>query len=121
MTLLELLTLSAASWYLSYVITQLPGPLGLFDKVRNYRAGKWHGRRREPEYVVTTGVNASIKGGDVKYKGLLDCIFCLGFWVSIGLALITGHTILDGIAVCGAMLWAHAYSSWVHIGGNKDA
>ena len=122
MTPFELLYYAAASWAIAFMATSTDGPFGIFARAREWRSGRWHGRIQEPEMVVTTSANTSyeqtqVKGGEVKYHGLLDCVICLMFWIALILHFIGVNIVTDAFAIAGIALWVHAYSSWVHIGG----
>ena len=107
MTLIELITYSAATWYIAYAVTSTHGPFGIFKKLREFKGGRWHGRTYEYD----------IRSSDPKVKmlqtdGLLDCIVCLSIWVAMALVLVTHHSILEGFAVAGVALWIHGYTGW---------
>lgn len=89
MTLLELLTLAASTWYISYVITHVAGPFHVFEWIREH----------------------------ISLQGLTSCIICFSFWAALILRLIGSNVVTDAFAIAGVALWIHAYSSWVHIGG----
>ena len=120
MTLLELLILAAASWYIAFAVTSTSGPFHVFEWVREFKGGRWHGR----------GVSGKVFTFDHETKqerlayevpaakdGLLDCIICLSIWVALILRLIGSNVVTDAFAIAGVALWIHAYSSWIHIGG----
>ena len=87
LTPIELIALSAAVWYISFVISSSKGPWSVFELIRLY----------------------------FPMGGLVACIICLSIWVAFVLVLVTGHTVLDAFALAGVALWIHAYSNWVHI------
>ena len=119
MTLLELLTLAASSWYVAFVVTSTAGPFHVFEWMRNFKGGRWHGRTIFPKEITVVGLNkpdVKVKG-DIQKDGLLDCIVCLCIWVALILRLIGSNVVTDALAIAGVALWIHAYSSWVHIGG----
>jgi hypothetical protein len=109
MTPLELIELSAATWYIAYAVTKTHGPFGIFEKLREFKGGRWHGRTikwiEQPPGVVPTFLQT---GND----GLLDCIICLSIWVALVFTLLTRHSIIDAFAVAGLALWAHGYFGW---------
>lgn len=124
MTLLELLTLSAASWYIAFAVTSTSGPFHVFEWIRGHI---WHGRTKTAVYNLD---NNNKMVFERFHNGLLDCIICFVLWVSIGLRLLYAlvnhqdfsfNMLFEGVAIAGVSLWIHAYSSWVHIGGDKDA
>lgn len=119
MTPFELITLAAAAWYVAYILTNLPGPFGSFARAREWRGGRWHGRVYSVKYTVVTKddyvavpIPPQEYGGELVYHGLFDCILCTIFWVAQIIAFITGHSILEGIAVAGIGLWAHSWFGW---------
>lgn len=103
MTITELVLLAGACWMLSYMLVVTQGPAGIFERLRNWRGGRWHGR-----------MTYSIANGDrrVDYHGLLDCQVCFSFWVGQGLALVTHHTVIEGLAVAGIAMLLHSWSGW---------
>lgn len=124
MSLLELITLAASAWYLAYILTQLAGPFGLFEKVREWKGGRWHGRIKSDEYVIQNAIgtdneSTKIMGGDIIHNGLFDCIFCTAFWAAIILRLIGTNVVTDALAIAGVALWFHGFTNWWHIGGTK--
>lgn len=84
MTPLELIELAAATWYIAYVVSSSHGPFGAFEWLR----------------------------AKLPLGGLTACIICLSIWVSLALVLITGHTVLDAVAVAGVALLAHGFTGW---------
>lgn len=89
MTLLELVTLSAASWYIAFAVTSTSGPFHVFEWVREH----------------------------LPLGGLTTCIICLMIWVALILRLIGSNVVTDALAIAGLALWIHAYSNWVHVKG----
>lgn len=107
MTPFELLKLAAACWYVSYIVTNKPGLFGIFERLREFKGGRWHGRTYEYD----------IRSSDPKVKmlqptGLLDCIICLAPYVALVLVLIGANVVTDAFAVAGVALWVHSYSGW---------
>ena len=84
MTFIELITLSAATWYIAYAVTSTHGPFGMFESIREY----------------------------LPLGGLTACIICLSLWIAMALVLVTHHSILEGFAVAGMALWIHGYTGW---------
>lgn len=84
MTLTDLLTIAAAVWYVSYVITSSDGPFDVFK----------HLRTRLP------------------LGGLTACIICTSIWVAIVFTLAPIGWITQAAAVAGIALWVHNYSGW---------
>lgn len=84
MGIIELIELSAATWYLSYTITNSSGPFKMFERLRKH----------------------------ISLGGLTACIICLAFWVALVLRFIGPNPITDGLAVAGVALWAHSYFGW---------
>jgi hypothetical protein len=105
LTIIDLLMLSAATWYLSFALTNTDGPGSVFEWIREH---VWHGRRKGVEKSETSGIEYPM----IQKNGLLDCIVCLSIWIALLLALLTGHTVLDGIAVAGVSLWVHGFTGW---------
>jgi len=117
MTLFDFLKLAAACWYVSYIVTNKPGLFGIFERLREFKGGRWHGRKTAPEYVVTLSANTSyetteLKGGERIHDGLLDCIICLAPYVALALLLIGANVVTDAFAVAGVALMLHSYSGW---------
>lgn len=112
MTLLDLLIYAAASWYIAFAITSTFGPFHIFERLKEWRGGRWHGRTNNGTYADK---NPPPSGWN--HDGLLDCIICLSIWVSLALVLIGMNIVIQAFAVAGVALWLHAYSSWVHVGG----
>lgn len=114
---MELITLAAATWYISYAVVNTDGPFHAFSKLRNFKGGRWHGRSIK-QGIVDTRINSfggtDIKTGDiVQNDGLLDCIICLSVWVAFALCMLRGHNdLIDAAAVAGLALWIHAWSGW---------
>lgn len=117
MTPFDLLKLAAATWYLSYALVSTHGVFGMFDKLREFKGGRWHGRIKSPEYVVSFHENTSyettgLMGGEIIHQGLLDCIICTSIWVALALLLIGSNVVTDALAVAGFALWVHGFTSW---------
>lgn len=91
MTPLELVTLSAATWAVSYMVTHTAGPFSVFALIRLH----------------------------TPLGGLTTCIVCLSVWVAFALCMLRGHNdLIDAFAVAGMALLLHSYSGWIHF-GNK--
>lgn len=120
MTPEQWLIATGVTWYLSYAATKTHGPFGIFERLREWRGGRWHGRKGAGKAVT---YNPETKEEKVAYEihaskdGLLDCIICLSFWVSLATIwlLIRRLMPLESAAVAAVALWIHAYSNWVHI------
>lgn len=84
MTPFELLTLSAACWYVAYIVTSLDGPFDVFKLFRSY----------------------------FPLGGLTSCIICFSVWVAIVLRVIGANIIIDALAIAGIALWIHRYTGW---------
>jgi hypothetical protein len=110
LTPLDLLILSAATWYISFALTNTDGPGGVFARAREWHGGAWHGRGKHPMLRIDTDTKRTPVMVDG--YGLLDCIVCLSLWIALLLALLTGHTVLDGIAIAGVSLWVHGFTGW---------
>ncbi len=106
-----LLLMIAAVWYLAFVLTKMGGPFGMFDKLRERKQGRWHGR--------TFYWNPAIDHRTEKIfnrDGLLDCIVCLMPYIGAGVLLLH-HFRLDLIyypfSIAGLALWAHGLTGWI--------
>lgn len=75
-----------AAWFITYLLVKTDAPFGLFKRLR---AGAWHG-------------------------GMLDCVFCTGFWVGLICALVPDGWLLHGFTVGGLALLLHGFSQWRH-------
>lgn len=106
MTPFEMLKLVAAAWYIAYAVTSTAGPFGVFERVRDWRDGRWHGR--------TMGWHIEHKEQVPMSDGLLDCIICLAPWVALILRLIGANIITDAFAIAGIALLLHGYTGWRH-------
>lgn len=110
MTIVDLLILAAATWYVSYVLTSTEGPGGVFLWIRE---NVWHGRMGMAELEVVGQLTDNPRVVKKPFKnGLLDCIICTAFWIAQLLAFVTGHTFIEGLAIAGVCLWLHSYSGW---------
>lgn len=111
MTAFEWLRLAAAAWYLAYAITSTHGPFGVFEKLREFKGGRWHGRTvkwiEQPPGIAPTFLQTG-------HDGLLDCIICLMFWFALILRLMGSGIIIDALAIAGAALWLHGFTGWRH-------
>lgn len=108
--------LSAATWYVSYVVTSSEGPGGVFEWIREH---VWHGRRGKtatgvvyapdvPEKMRTVIPSTALK------NGLLDCIVCTSFWVALILqwVLLREWDITGAFAIAGLAMLLHGFSNW---------
>lgn len=109
----DLLTLASAVWYWSYVLTSSDGPLGVFQKAREWRKGAWHGRRSGSIELVR---NETLEIASTKtispVSGLLDCIICTAIWVGVVFTLAPHGWLTDASAVAGVALFLHSYTGW---------
>jgi hypothetical protein len=80
----ELLKLAAATWLISYMISNTHGPFGFFASIREY----------------------------LPLGGLTSCIICLSIWVVIGLRLLNVEAVTDAFAVAGVALMLHSFTGW---------
>lgn len=121
MTPFDFLKLAAAVWYIAYSVTKTHGPFGIFERLREFRGGRWHGRGKsiisvtyDPDAPLTKGLppNSRVIGEDNPKDGLLDCIICLSIWVALALVLIGANVVTDAFAVAGVALWVHSFSGW---------
>lgn len=120
MTTEQWLITTGVTWYVSYAVTNTHGPMGIFERLREWRGGRWHGRSKVPKQVTISGTSDDTQvnfGWEYKHDGLLDCIICLSFWVALVVTwLLAGRLMpLESVAVAAVTLWIHAYSNWVHI------
>lgn len=92
MSLLELIIMSCAVWYVSFILTQSDGPLGVFKGVRE-----------QPQLAI------------------LKCIYCTSFWIAIAFYLMLYNELEQVVhifAICGA---AHMLASFTGANyGNQD-
>lgn len=84
MTILDMLYYAAAAWYISYSLTQMHGPFGVFAQIR-----KW-----------------------LPLGGLTACIICLMVWAALILSLIGRNVVTDALAIAGVALWLHGFTGW---------
>lgn len=110
MDITNLLLRAGATWLLSYAFTQLDGPMGIFETMREWRDGRWHGRR---EYYVTTHKTPTEESRyQVKIGGLFDCIICTATWVGVIVMLVPDGAVLQGFGIAGIAMFLHSYSGW---------
>lgn len=93
MTPFELITLAAAAWYISYVVTSSEGPFKIFEKLRKH----------------------------APMSGLTTCIICLSIWVAIVLRVIGLNIVTDALAIAGVALMLHSFTGWRIDMGDKHA
>jgi len=118
MTPFDLLKYAAATWAICYMVTKTHGPFGIFERLREFKGGRWHGRKGAGKAVTYNPITKEEKTAyeiPAVKDGLLDCIICLSIWVAIALLLIGANIVTDAFAVAGVSLWAHSYTNWVHI------
>lgn len=116
MTLEQWIIAVAATWYMAYAVTKTHGPFGIFERLREFKGGRWHGRTYHLASSQEDG--RPIEYTPVKMSnGLLDCIICLMPWLAlVVIYLQTGRVLLlEALAVAGVALWIHGYTNWVHI------
>lgn len=104
----DFIALTCAVWIISYGLTSLDGPYGVFDMIREKLP---HGR-----YKAKLDELPNQKSVTFQVGGLLDCIVCTSFWVGIALALLTGQPIVNGIGAAGLACLLHSYTGWKHGG-----
>jgi len=112
--LIKVAELVAATWYLSYVLTNKGGPLNLFARAREAGGGRWHGRTIEWTINKSPTAPTYEQNGQ---PGLLDCIICIAPYVALVLWLINSDYLTIPFAIAGLALWAHSYTGWIHFGG----
>lgn len=105
MTPFQFVMLCAATWYLSHALVNTHGAFGMFDKLREFKGGRWHGR-----YPTVVQDRNGERTTDL--VGLLDCIICTSVWVALALCLLFGFTWYYCFAVAGGAMLAHSYSGW---------
>lgn len=93
MTPFELLTFSAATWYIAYAVTTTDGPFHIFEKLRKH----------------------------APMGGLTTCIICLSIWVAIVLRVIGLNIVTDALAIAGVALMLHSFTGWRIDMGDKHA
>lgn len=111
MSLTDLLTISAATWWVSYVLTSSDGPLDVFKRLREWRSGRWHGRSKAYYKLPDTDTQYGAAG----YKdriGLLDCIICTSIWIAVVFTLAPMGWVTQAAAVAGVALWVHGFTGW---------
>lgn len=87
LSLIDLIVLAAATWYISYIVSSpnIKGPWGILELIRLY----------------------------FPLGGLTTCIICLSVWVAFVLCMLSGdNNLIDTCAVAGVSLWFHAYTGW---------
>jgi hypothetical protein len=84
MMALDFILLACGTWYVSYVLTRLDGPMKIFLWLRDKRIG-W---------------------------GVTRCIFCTSFWVAIGLYALLYYEITEPVHVVGAVGASHFFASY---------
>lgn len=118
MTLIELLTLSAAAWYVAYAVVKTSGPFAVFKRVRDWRGGRWHGRRGLPTWAEWTNpeTHETHRTHDIyDSDGLLDCIICAEVWASLLMVILWyggASIIVNVLGVAGLALWVHGFTHW---------
>lgn len=114
--LIKVIELVAATWYISYVVTNKAGPFRIFTRAREWREGKWHGRTSTPKSISIVENKARTEY-EITHDGLLDCIICMSPYVALLLWLINSDYLTVPFAIAGLALWAHSYTGWIHFGG----
>jgi hypothetical protein len=86
----------------------------MFERLREWREGRWHGRHGEATYAQWTDKDGITHETSRQYdpNGLLDCIVCLIFWIALGIGYLEGLTIIESIAAAGVGLFLHGYTGW---------
>lgn len=114
-TIANLLITSAASWYIAYAVTSTHGAFGMFEALREWRGGRWHGRHG---YEYTNAVSEHARSlppktiATLANNGLLDCIVCLIFWLALIIGYLQGLTLIESIAAAAVGLWFHGYTGY---------
>jgi len=114
MTLEQWIIATGATWYISFAVTSTHGPMDIFERLRKWRGGRWHGRTFKIIEINTDQFGKQRMGEIPNKDGLLDCIVCLSYWVALGaLWLVTGRIMpLEAFAVAAISLWVHGYTGW---------
>ena len=105
----NLLITAACSWYIAYVVTSTHGAFGMFERLREWRGGRWHGRK---SITVVSNSDGGIRQDIRITPGLLDCIVCLIFWLALLIGYLEGLTIIESIAAAGVGLFLHGFTGW---------
>lgn len=105
----RLLITSAAAWCISYALTSTHGAFGMFERLREWHGGKWHGRRVSKRVEFRNGEGYE---QTTTVHGLLDCVICLIFWLALLIGYLEGLTIIESIAAAGVGLWMHGFTGW---------
>jgi len=82
----DLLMLICGTWYLSFVMTKLAGPFGIFKDLRE-----------RPLFSI------------------FRCIYCLSFWVGLGLYALMYYDYPEPVYVAGIVGGAHLLASWTGV------
>lgn len=107
MTIMDLVLVALATWYVSYSLTSTHGPGGVFEWVRE---NVWHGR-------TAVSVKNGVKGegyveGAKQHNGLLDCPVCLAFWAALILLLVPMGVVVQALALAGGAMLLHSWAGW---------
>jgi hypothetical protein len=84
MTALDIIILICGTWYVSFVVTRLDGPGKLFLSLRS----------------------KSVLGG------VTECIYCLSFWVAVGLYALLYYQVTELVYVLGITGAAHILAAY---------
>lgn len=110
--LLFIVGLVSAAWYLAFAVG-MSGPFQVFDKLREWRGGRWHGRTEEQ--FINGGKYDQGGMGIYNKDGLMDCLVCRMPYIALML-LIAHHFNLDLLywpfSIAGLALWAHSTFGW---------
>lgn len=109
MTPIDLLLRIGATWLLAYSFTQLGGPLNIFLRARERRAGRWHGRFSIFEFDENGKNTGNIK---ITREGILDCIICTATWIGVIVMLAPDGVLLQGFGIAGLGMMLHSYTGW---------
>ena len=83
MTAIDLIMLVCGTWYISFIATKLRGPFGIFANLR-----------ARPIFKI------------------LKCIYCLSFWVGLGLYALMYYEYPEPVYVFGIVGASHLLASW---------
>lgn len=112
--LLFIVGLVSAAWYLAFAVG-MSGPFQVFDKLREWRGGRWHGRTVKPTAIGIKNGKGFVEN-EIQHDGLMDCIICRMPYIALML-LIAHHFNLDllywAFSIAGLALWAHSTFGWI--------
>lgn len=116
--LLFVLELTAAAWYLAFVITKFGGPFQVFDRMREWRGGKWHGRTEQTLLELRNKSTGELQDTvkELNKDGLMDCIICLMPYISLAILVVhyfNFDILFLPFSIAGLALWLHGFTGWI--------